>query len=192
MATEHNTITDPNIHEPRGVASASDGEVYVADGAGSGVWSNPNVSAGFKYGGLYSVDSDAITISSIGTTSKKLEAFANAAPTNGVTVSTSTNDITVSTDGDYLVIFNISFSTTAVGDAGLYQFHVRKNDVEDVIEIHRDMSGSSDTGAASVSGIMSLVNTDVLSVYVESDEAGDSDSIEVESVSFNVILLRET
>jgi hypothetical protein len=35
---EHNTITDPNIHEPKGVASASSGQVYVADGAGSGDW----------------------------------------------------------------------------------------------------------------------------------------------------------
>jgi hypothetical protein len=38
MATEHNTITDPNIHEPKGVASASDGQVYIADGVGSGDW----------------------------------------------------------------------------------------------------------------------------------------------------------
>lgn len=36
---EHNAITDPNIHEPKGVSSASSGTVYVADGAGSGTWS---------------------------------------------------------------------------------------------------------------------------------------------------------
>lgn len=35
---EHNVITDPDIHEPKGVASASSGQVYVADGAGSGAW----------------------------------------------------------------------------------------------------------------------------------------------------------
>ncbi len=38
MATEHSSITDPNIHEPKGVADANAGEVYVADGAGSGDW----------------------------------------------------------------------------------------------------------------------------------------------------------
>lgn len=38
MPTEHKNITDPNIHEPKGVAAASDGQVYVADGAGSGDW----------------------------------------------------------------------------------------------------------------------------------------------------------
>lgn len=39
MAVQHSTITDPDIHEPKGVASASQGQVYAADGAGSGDWS---------------------------------------------------------------------------------------------------------------------------------------------------------
>ncbi len=38
MTIEHSIIADPNIHEPKGVASASSGEVYVADGLGSGAW----------------------------------------------------------------------------------------------------------------------------------------------------------
>lgn len=35
---EHNTITDPEIHEPKGVSTAGAGQVYIADGAGSGTW----------------------------------------------------------------------------------------------------------------------------------------------------------
>lgn len=38
MPIEHNVITDPDIHEPKGVAAASDGQIYIADGAGSGDW----------------------------------------------------------------------------------------------------------------------------------------------------------
>lgn len=38
MAIEHVDITDPNIHEPKGVAAASAGDAYVADGLGSGAW----------------------------------------------------------------------------------------------------------------------------------------------------------
>lgn len=41
MATTHSTITDPNIHEPKGVASADANTVYRADGAGSGSWEAP-------------------------------------------------------------------------------------------------------------------------------------------------------
>lgn len=34
----HSTLTDPYLHEPKGVASASSGDVYVANGSGSGSW----------------------------------------------------------------------------------------------------------------------------------------------------------
>lgn len=35
---QHVAITDPQIHEPKGVAAASANYVYVSDGAGSGSW----------------------------------------------------------------------------------------------------------------------------------------------------------
>ena len=35
---EHSTLTGDDLHEPKGVAAASAGEVYVADGAASGAW----------------------------------------------------------------------------------------------------------------------------------------------------------
>ncbi len=34
----HSTLTDPYLHEPKGVASASSGEIYIANGSGSGAW----------------------------------------------------------------------------------------------------------------------------------------------------------
>ena len=34
----HSTLTDPYLHEPKGVAAASAGSVYIADGSGSGDW----------------------------------------------------------------------------------------------------------------------------------------------------------
>ena len=34
----HSALADSELHEPKGVASASTGQVYVADGAGSGTW----------------------------------------------------------------------------------------------------------------------------------------------------------
>ena len=36
MATEHASISDPNIHEPKGVSTANAGEVYVGNGTASG------------------------------------------------------------------------------------------------------------------------------------------------------------
>lgn len=34
----HSTLTDPYLHEPKGVAAATAGKVYVADGSSSGAW----------------------------------------------------------------------------------------------------------------------------------------------------------
>lgn len=38
MAIEHDAISDAELHEPKGVASASVGQIYIADGAASGDW----------------------------------------------------------------------------------------------------------------------------------------------------------
>jgi hypothetical protein len=38
MTTLHSAVTDPDIHEPKGASTALAGQVYVADGAGSGAW----------------------------------------------------------------------------------------------------------------------------------------------------------
>ena len=47
MTIQHNAISDPDIHEPKGVATADAGTIYVADGLGSGTWSRA------PYGFLY-------------------------------------------------------------------------------------------------------------------------------------------
>lgn len=44
MATvQHSVIADPDIHEPKGVATATAGHVYTSDGGGSGNWSYPEL-----------------------------------------------------------------------------------------------------------------------------------------------------
>jgi len=43
MAIEHVDIPDGERHEPKGISAAADGHVYVADGAGSGTWTTPEI-----------------------------------------------------------------------------------------------------------------------------------------------------
>lgn len=42
---KHSQLTGSDIHEPKGVSTASDGAVYKADGLGSGGWSLPSATA---------------------------------------------------------------------------------------------------------------------------------------------------
>jgi hypothetical protein len=41
---QHSEISDPDIHEPKGITTAAAGTVYKADGSGSGDWELPTVS----------------------------------------------------------------------------------------------------------------------------------------------------
>lgn len=38
MAIEHDSIPNADIHEPKGASTATEGTVYISDGAGSGAW----------------------------------------------------------------------------------------------------------------------------------------------------------
>lgn len=38
MPVTHASLTDPELHEPKGISTALAGQIYVADGAGSGSW----------------------------------------------------------------------------------------------------------------------------------------------------------
>lgn len=72
----HRTLTDPEIHEPKGAASANEGQVYVANGSGSGVWTLLPQGWGF-----YKNDGAAQTITSTPTklTVNGLEGTTNTA-----------------------------------------------------------------------------------------------------------------
>lgn len=41
MAVQHKDIPDAQLHEPKGVSTAATNQTYVANGAGSGSWSEP-------------------------------------------------------------------------------------------------------------------------------------------------------
>jgi len=51
MATKaHKLLTGTDLHEPKGVATAIAGQVYVSDGAGSGSWQTINTTVDFSTG----------------------------------------------------------------------------------------------------------------------------------------------
>lgn len=47
---QHSSLTDPNLHEPKGIAAASANQLYLSDGSGSGTWTNANRFPGTGWG----------------------------------------------------------------------------------------------------------------------------------------------
>lgn len=37
---QHSSLTDPNLHEPKGIAGTPPNQVYISDGSDSGAWTN--------------------------------------------------------------------------------------------------------------------------------------------------------
>lgn len=47
---QHSSLTDPNIHEPKGISSAPVNQLYLSNGSGSGTWTNANRFPGTGWG----------------------------------------------------------------------------------------------------------------------------------------------
>ncbi len=185
-SVQHSSLSLTELHEPKGISAASDGDVYVADGAGSGDWQ-----AAIAYGNIYSSSSDSVTISTIGTTAKKFEGFAQDGEASGMTIDASSDTITVVTSGVYKVDFKTSFATVANADSGLYEFVLRVDGVATHVESSRNLSGTDDTGSLSMSGLVSLSAGEDVTIYVASDNGSDADDISVVSSSLTLRLLKE-
>ena len=184
---EHVNATDPDIHEPKGVSTANSGDVYVADGAGSGAWGQ-SVS---EYANIYTQKSDSVTLSSIGTTVQTLP-FSTDGAENGAVADSSNNRLTLTTAGDYKVDFHISMATAAAGDAGLYSFVVLDDGVVTPLESDIELSGTTDTTVVSVSGVITVGAGSQLTVRIASDEAGNTDDIEIYNAQLSALLLKAT
>ncbi len=47
---QHSSLTDPNIHEPKGITTAAANTVYMANGSATGSWTNVNRLPGTGWG----------------------------------------------------------------------------------------------------------------------------------------------
>ena len=164
----HSTLTDPYLHEPKGIASAGAGNVYVADGAGSGSWVENH-----RFIGAY-VAFDAITpaYTHITTTTDTVfnPVFA-VAQANGFVGETSPNARLKYTGSEGInahIAFNLS-SKQASGTSRNVEFSLFKNGVElpGSRTIRTISSGS--WGSISVSSYTALVTNDYFEVKIKAD-----------------------
>jgi hypothetical protein len=186
---QHNALTDPNIHEPKGITSAANGEVYIANGSGSGTWKFPS---GHAYGELY------ITA---GTTAQTLSAGSATAilnPTdewasNGskhVTLIPASGTITVLAAGEYTLNFWITFNTASIGSGAKYNFHYAVNGTPSTRKtITAKNTSGVDTLNVSASGIIALSANDIVSIYVSGDGTSSGTAITPLEAGFVVQLI---
>ena len=143
---EHVTITDPNIHEPKGVASASANQVYVADGAGSGSWEDSSE------GSIVNVETAADLSGSLDSTKVYL--------IDGL-IDMGTTQITVPSGGLTIQGFSLSISSLFSSESSYTMFTGTGGvDIRDV-KLTADGTGSQVFDlAGSGSGVIDITNTE--------------------------------
>ena len=189
MTIQHKLITDPDIHEPKGVASAVTGKVYVSNGTGSGVWTYPS---GRVHGEIF-IDAGATTQTLSGSS-----AYAKLNPgtewTSGVsnilTLTPANGTITLVEAGNYMVHFWCGFTTTALSSGTTYNFKYNL----DGTSSSRTLSATKTTNGAdklhvSATGLMTATAGQVLSMFVAGDATSSGQNITVTEAGLTAVRL---
>ena len=135
------------------------------------------------YGSIY-VKDGSTQQASLGSTPVKMTAFANDGHSHGTTTAHASDQITIDVDGKYDVSFQCSFLGSASAE---FQFWLRKNAVETDFGCYRKLGATGDVGSCSFfASAIDLAATDVLTIYVETDDGGTADDMTVKNAQFSV------
>jgi len=167
---EHVNATDPELHEPKGISTASVNEVYVADGLGSGNW----YPIKYHFGGYVPFDSATPAAThSVTTSDTVFNPTFTETHAEGFTILTSPN-ARIRYDGtpDAHVFLNFQISSQqASGSNKDIEYVIYKNGVaEDSSRIIRTASTSS-WDSASIVYDQVLSTNDYLEVFIKGSGA---------------------
>jgi len=190
---EHVDIPDGEIHEPKGASTASSGEAYISDGAGSGSW-YPVQKKGYAYLRL-TTDTTTSGISSsyqvVDSTTLGIT-YDSAVNSSDISYSLAGGYLTFSETGMYHMILAVGLRGTVAGDRH-YAFTIGVDSgagfVEQsaVVEGFRSMDDATDTGNMVIACVPSITAGDKVALMAKVDSGTVS---EVEIRSINVTFVR--
>jgi hypothetical protein len=122
------------------------------------------------YGAIYVADGSTAQ-TGVTTTPEILTAWAANGLAVDMTADQANNQITVGTDGVYLIGCQVAFES---GGVAQWEFHLRIDGAEQWPGTHRRVT-TTDVGSCSFFAIMSLTASQALTVYVESDNGSGED-----------------
>lgn len=133
----HSTLTGAELHEPKGIDAASSGEVYVADGLGSGGWANVGTSsftgmiADFTWpvvqDGWLECDGSVISTTTYSTLYSVMSISTSGTRTNGSAIITSVPSTTNFRVGYYVFGAGIASGTTILSVDSASQITLSNN-----------------------------------------------------------------
>ncbi len=171
--------------EPKGVGSALAGNLYIADGAGSGSWTDPG---GAIFGSAYFATNSTATVISATDTPVIVDP-GSWATTVTDTIVFDTNKFIVPEDGIFEISMSGAFSGGGGGGGNEYRFHFRKNGVTlATAPCATRVTSSSDIGSISMSTYQQFALDDEISIEVRNMDATNNPT--VTGMSFTIVLLK--
>lgn len=175
---EHKNITEANLHEPKGVSTAANGQVYIADGNGSGQWATLTATRITAQG---SIEGNAN-----GTSATTTPVVVNFGTSFVPDATRTSSEFTISNTGRLtytglpavkgFVAVSVYASTTT-GSSQEYFFYLAKNGaVIDSSKSERAFT-SSNPGAMLVNSVVTFNTNDYVELFVK--KATGSDTITV-------------
>lgn len=203
MTIQHNLITGADLHEPKGVATATSGKVYIANGSSSGAWEYPldgiesatlkqipsSDGAGSVTWALPHEEYHAEIYITSGATAHTLAAASaytllnpvtewTAGVTSNLTSTPANGSITLTLAGDYKVAFYTTFTTEALAAGTEYNF---KFALDSIVETRKIVVQKHTTVADNVlvcgSTFLTVTAGQVLTVFVAGDAVSSSTTI---------------
>ena len=170
MTVQHNAITDPDIHEPKGIAAATEGKVYVSDGASSGDW---KYAPGKAHAEIY------ITSGATAHTLAAASAFTKLNPSGEWTASGNEDHLTVDAAngeidllfaGHYYISYWITFQTASIASGSKYHFKFALDGTTSPRSVYvTKPTNGVDIITISASGLVSATANQVLSIHAGGD-----------------------
>jgi len=182
---EHSVLTGGALHEPKGVAAASSGQTYVANGSGSGTWQpihrHLGAATAFNKSSpyAYSLDTDIAE--------KFLSPSISSTTTSGFTVVTSPNLRFKYDDATGLTgLINVTMSSTqTTGPTKDVEWALFKNGTEIVGSRAIRSIATGTWGSISVTGLTTLAQND----YIEIKTKADADNVDVNYANIYVSII---
>lgn len=123
---QHSALTTTDVHEPKGITTATNNQVYVADGASSGAWTDLTISFSAVIADVSTAETIYIPMPYAGTIAKittvlegaitVADATINAKNSSALSMGTITVAYTSSAAGDVDTLSPSSNNTVTAGD----------------------------------------------------------------------------
>ena len=134
----HSALTGTELHEPKGVAAAAAGKVYLSDGLGSGFWVVPPYTLTTRLDDVSTASTVYIPIPFAGTVTKVVTVLEGSLTTANATVTVK------NAAGSSMGTLTITQSGSAAGDIDTLS-PVSNNTVTNDSRISVETDGASDT-----------------------------------------------